>query len=92
MARLNLDEMQEIARVATVEALAGWEFSDELWEQVTLGAGLVAGNGDFILYVPADIPSEGQRIARTVVSREGAVLSVEIYEDVLSELGATKGE
>ncbi|MCP4087728.1 MAG: hypothetical protein GY745_22180 [Actinomycetia bacterium] len=48
------------------------------------------GGEDFILYVPGEEPIDAQDISRTVVSREGEVLSVEIYEDVLRELGATK--
>ncbi len=91
--RLTSDEMRDIAAAASRSHLIRWAIPDEVKECLVLGIGPVDDGGEgFILYIPADIPSERQRISRTVVSREGEVLTVEIYEDVLRELGATKAE
>lgn len=65
--RLKLEEMQELARVATRRALADYTIPDGLWEQLVLGVQFDGDDRIFELYVPNERPEDAWVISQARV-------------------------
>lgn len=84
--RKELDELQEIARVATHEALKEFEQLPAEWQTgLTLGAGLDDGYAIFELYVAGERPEDAIVISSARVHRESR--SVEVRISNLRKIG-----
>ena len=75
----ELDELQELARVATREALEAYEpFPDEWKENLTLGTFFDGDDRIFELYVAAERPAGGIVISSTRINRKTKAVQVTI--------------
>jgi hypothetical protein len=75
---LSLDELQEIARQRTVEALEGYVIPDELRSQLVLGVFFEGEYRVFELYLPGERPSDARVIARARLSTKDGTGTVDI--------------
>jgi hypothetical protein len=77
--RKELDELQEIARVATHEALEEFQPLPAEWQKgLTLGAGIDAEYGVFELYVTSEQPENAIVISSARVHRKTRAVEVTI--------------
>lgn len=75
----ELDELQELARVATREALEAYEpLPDEWKENLTLGTFFEGDDRIFELYVAAERPADGIVISSARVNRRTRSVSVTV--------------
>jgi hypothetical protein len=75
----ELDELQEIARVATRAALEGYEPMPEEWEKnLTLGTSFDGDDRIFELYIAAEKPSDAVVISTARVNRKSRNVVVTI--------------
>jgi hypothetical protein len=75
----ELDELQEIARVATRAALEGYEPMPEEWEKnLTLGTFFEGDDRIFELYIAAEKPSDAVVISTARVNRKSRNVVVTI--------------
>jgi len=82
--RLKLDEMQEIARKATREALIPCRrLTAEEDAKLTLGSGIENDEGVFELYIAAERPQDAHVISRATVDRYTGDVRVEVFLEKL---------
>jgi len=75
----ELDELQEIARVATSTALDGYEPMPEEWtKNLTLGTFFDGDDGIFELYIAAEKPADAVVISTARVNRKSRNVVVTI--------------
>ncbi|KQV54988.1 MULTISPECIES: hypothetical protein [unclassified Duganella] len=75
----ELDELQELARVATREALESYERIPAEWEKkLTLGTSFEGDDRIFELYIAAERPSDAVVISTARVNRKSKSVSVAI--------------
>lgn len=79
--RKRLEELEEIARVKTREALVEYErLSDEAKNKLVLGIGFAGDERIFQLYVPGERPEEAVVVTRVPVnSITGEASDVEVF-------------
>lgn len=77
--RKELDELKEIARLATYDALKEFEpLSTEWRENLTLGSGIDEDYGIFELYVAAERPEDAVVISSARVNRKTKAVEVTV--------------
>ncbi len=77
--RKELDELKEIARLATYDALKEFEPLPTEWrENLTLGARIDEDYGNFELYVAADRPKDAVIISLACVNRKTKKVEVTV--------------
>ncbi len=74
----ELDKLQELARLATREALENYEIPDEWKERLSLGIFFEDDDRIFELYVTGDKPDDAIVISRASVNRNTKDVSVVI--------------
>jgi hypothetical protein len=75
----ELDELREIAKAATHEALKSYERPSKTWEdQLTLGTVFDGDDRIFELYVPGERPADAIVISSVRVNRHTRAVSVQI--------------
>ena len=76
---LSLNEMTEIARVATKKELSNYIWPPENMENLTLGSGIEDGFGIFELYFAADLPENAEVLTETKVNRRTGEVAVKVF-------------
>lgn len=74
----ELDELQELARLATREALKSYEIPDEWKKRLVLGVYLEDDDRIFELYITGDKPDDATVLSRAKVNRNTKAVSVVI--------------
>lgn len=77
--KLKLEEMQDIAQRATLEALKKYERPEGRLEDLTLGAVMNETEGLFELYIAGDAPQDAKMISCAKVQRSTGQVSVEVF-------------
>jgi hypothetical protein len=76
----ELEELQEIARVATVKALEGYPITDEIRKQLVLGVRFEGDTRVFELYIPGERPQDALLISQATVDRKTkGILAVQVF-------------
>jgi hypothetical protein len=76
----ELDDLQEIARIATREALKSYEPIPKDWEDhLTLGSGYDGEDGIFELYVAAERPRDSIVISSARVNKVTRAAQVTVF-------------
>jgi len=74
----ELDELEEIARVATKKALENYIVPDEYKKNLVLGTQFAGDNRIFELYVPGETPGDALVIATATVDKNTKNVSVDV--------------
>ena len=78
--KLNLSEMEAIAKEATKEALAGYvRPTPEEERNLTLGSGITDTEGVFELYIATDRPQDARVVSCARVDRFTGDVTVEVF-------------
>ena len=76
---LSLDEMQEIARLATRKALKGYSRPNFSFENLVLGIYHDKECGKFELYIAGERPEDAIVISEATVNRKTGEVSVKVF-------------
>jgi hypothetical protein len=75
----KLEELQEIARVATLKALEGYPISEEMRTQLVLGVQFEGDVRIFELYLPGERPQDALIISEATVHRVTKDVTVRVF-------------
>ena len=84
---LSLDEMQEIARLATRKALKGYSRPNLSFENLVLGIYHDKECGRFELYIAEEQPEDAIVISKATVNRKTSKVSVKVFLPKKPEAG-----
>jgi hypothetical protein len=85
MKKLPLDQLQELARQLTVQALDAYVIPDEIREDLALMTLFEGDERVFVLYVPAEKRSESRDVAKARINAFTGEGSVEVLGLQLKE-------
>jgi len=88
----ELDELEEIARVATLKALEGYPLTDEMRQNLTLGVNFEGDTRVFELYIAGERPRDALVISQTTVDRKTKrVLAIQVFNPPRRDKKDAKG-
>jgi hypothetical protein len=75
----SMDDLQEIARMATRSALVGYPGLRALWSELLLGVQFEGDDRIFELYLPGERPEDAQVVSQARVNALSGEVSVAVF-------------